>query len=110
MAPKIFCTSGVKPEISLPALSRRRAPRSEEHTSELQSQSNVVCRLLLEQKTSPPHRQPKGRRSGPPPPHLPLPTPSSSSPKSLRYQRFLFSRSAPGAPLFWVHCARSCAN
>src|SRR2546430_11832648 len=26
--------------------------RSEEHTSELQSQSNLVCRLLLEQKTS----------------------------------------------------------
>src|SRR2546430_3840950 len=26
-------------------------PRSEEHTSELQSQSNLVCRLLLEKKT-----------------------------------------------------------
>src|SRR2546430_3536381 len=37
--------------------------RSEEHTSELQSQSNLVCRLLLEKKkkkngqiTNPPHR------------------------------------------------------
>src|SRR2546430_16972399 len=29
---------------------RHRAPRSEEHTSELQSQSNLVCRLLLEKK------------------------------------------------------------
>src|SRR5688572_16078292 len=31
---------------------RRYAPRarSEEHTSELQSQSNLVCRLLLEKK------------------------------------------------------------
>src|SRR2546430_7025293 len=32
---------------------RRRStmrPRSEEHTSELQSQSNLVCRLLLEKK------------------------------------------------------------
>src|SRR5256886_9141297 len=29
---------------------RRRIPRSEEHTSELQSQSNLVCRLLLEKK------------------------------------------------------------
>src|SRR2546427_8602059 len=32
--------------------------RSEEHTSELQSQSNLVCRLLLEKKKrkkSPPH-------------------------------------------------------
>src|SRR2546427_6807962 len=31
-------------------MNRRRAPRSEEHTSELQSQSNLVCRLLLEKK------------------------------------------------------------
>src|SRR2546430_6011376 len=28
----------------------REIPRSEEHTSELQSQSNIVCRLLLEHK------------------------------------------------------------
>src|SRR2546427_12659101 len=28
----------------------RRRCRSEEHTSELQSQSNLVCRLLLEKK------------------------------------------------------------
>src|SRR2546430_11632229 len=33
------------------APSRVRSPaRSEEHTSELQSQSNLVCRLLLEKK------------------------------------------------------------
>src|SRR2546430_10308160 len=45
--------------------------RSEEHTSELQSQSNLVCRLLLEKKkeaTRPPvptlaHRCRKGRRT-----------------------------------------------
>src|SRR2546430_4422173 len=30
---------------------KRTAERSEEHTSELQSQSNIVCRLLLEKKT-----------------------------------------------------------
>src|SRR2546430_9672787 len=35
--------------------------RSEEHTSELQSQSNLVCRLLLEKKTKAPQ-----------PPHLSL--------------------------------------
>src|SRR5688572_31871503 len=29
---------------------RRAETRSEEHTSELQSQSNLVCRLLLEKK------------------------------------------------------------
>src|SRR5438270_5185368 len=33
-----------------PALRRAAAQRSEEHTSELQSQSNLVCRLLLEKK------------------------------------------------------------
>src|SRR2546430_8514608 len=31
----------------------RRRGRSEEHTSELQSQSNLVCRLLLEKKKKP---------------------------------------------------------
>src|SRR2546430_6233184 len=31
-------------------LKQRRDLRSEEHTSELQSQSNLVCRLLLEKK------------------------------------------------------------
>src|SRR2546430_7453197 len=34
-----------------------RSRRSEEHTSELQSQSNLVCRLLLEKKKTPtPHQ------------------------------------------------------
>src|SRR5688572_31063097 len=32
------------------------AARSEEHTSELQSQSNLVCRLLLEKKKNANHR------------------------------------------------------
>src|SRR2546430_5096799 len=32
-----------------------RLPRSEEHTSELQSQSNLVCRLLLEKKKKKDH-------------------------------------------------------
>src|SRR2546430_4496034 len=32
-----------------------RPMRSEEHTSELQSQSNLVCRLLLEKKKKPTH-------------------------------------------------------
>src|SRR2546430_9479295 len=37
---------------SLPAFASASSwtPRSEEHTSELQSQSNLVCRLLLETK------------------------------------------------------------
>src|SRR2546430_5603873 len=40
--------------------------RSEEHTSELQSQSNLVCRLLLEKK----------KRINPPPPHTPITQPT----------------------------------
>src|SRR5256886_2977974 len=32
------------------SLAAKRSTRSEEHTSELQSQSNLVCRLLLEKK------------------------------------------------------------
>src|SRR5205085_10703027 len=36
-------------------------PRSEEHTSELQSQSNLVCRLLLEKKKK--HTYPTNRTS-----------------------------------------------
>src|SRR5688572_31192560 len=40
------------PQETLAGLSTTMAgsPRSEEHTSELQSQSNLVCRLLLEKK------------------------------------------------------------
>src|SRR5438552_7771604 len=33
-----------------PGPTRRREPRSEEHTSELQSPDHLVCRLLLEKK------------------------------------------------------------
>src|SRR5256886_9494320 len=40
---------GAEPD-SMPSLTAA-GPRSEEHTSELQSQSKLVCRLLLEKKT-----------------------------------------------------------
>src|SRR2546430_4286141 len=47
---------GVRTGVALSA--RNRLPgvvrRSEEHTSELQSQSNLVCRLLLEKKKQQP--------------------------------------------------------
>src|SRR2546426_11396374 len=36
----------------LAEVTRARASRSEEHTSELQSPCNLVCRLLLEKKKS----------------------------------------------------------
>src|SRR5215813_5857641 len=32
------------------------SPRSEEHTSELQSRPHLVCRLLLEKKKNPPNQ------------------------------------------------------
>src|SRR5215469_18824813 len=35
---------------ALPAIRRRLLARSEEHTSELQSRRDLVCRLLLEKK------------------------------------------------------------
>src|SRR5688572_32475564 len=37
-------------EVLLTPRAAMRPARSEEHTSELQSQSNLVCRLLLEKK------------------------------------------------------------
>src|SRR2546427_7996330 len=41
-----------KPEASTVPYASALVKRSEEHTSELQSQSNLVCRLLLEKKKS----------------------------------------------------------
>src|SRR2546428_4421653 len=37
--------------------------RSEEHTSELQSRSDLVCRLLLEKKKKQPKRSPPNKRT-----------------------------------------------
>src|SRR3954466_16433232 len=48
--------------LSLDALDGRRIIRSEEHTSELQSHDNLVCRLLLEKKT---HTCPHPRHEAP---------------------------------------------
>src|SRR5688572_31530082 len=41
----LTCRTGARPRSYA-----MKSPRSEEHTSELQSQSNLVCRLLLEKK------------------------------------------------------------
>src|SRR2546430_11687503 len=60
----------------------RKNCRSEEHTSELQSQSNLVCRLLLEKKKRPPSCPclcPWHRRPSPPAPLRPHPAVSRSS-------------------------------
>src|SRR5688572_32413260 len=51
-----FC--GSRPgESSIDCVINDRTVRSEEHTSELQSQSNLVCRLLLEKKKKKKKRQ-----------------------------------------------------
>src|SRR2546430_6222636 len=42
---------------STASASERCSRRSEEHTSELQSQSNLVCRLLLEKKKNTERKQ-----------------------------------------------------
>src|SRR2546430_1378264 len=62
--------------VTCPTVSSVCAPlwRSEEHTSELQSQSNLVCRLLLEKKKSP-------RPAASVPPTPPLPRSSRFSPR-----------------------------
>src|SRR2546427_9304420 len=53
------------------------ASRSEEHTSELQSQSNLVCRLLLEKKkTLATHPRKPARKDVHPPPARPLTQPA----------------------------------
>src|SRR5256886_5352976 len=65
--------------------------RSEEHTSELQSQSNLVCRLLLEKKKKHTRRSllAQSRR---PPPHLPAdcPPPPSAQPQLRRHRDAVF--------------------
>src|SRR2546430_13747591 len=66
--PEEIKSSGCEPSVrgSAPRISIR----SEEHTSELQSQSNLVCRLLLEKKktytASLPHPSPLPTHRRPP--------------------------------------------
>src|SRR2546427_7637243 len=45
-----FTQNGEEADLRTRLTAPARNPRSEEHTSELQSQSNLVCRLLLEKK------------------------------------------------------------
>src|SRR2546430_5717156 len=50
------------PQVAAKHVGSRVTLRSEEHTSELQSQSNLVCRLLLEKKNSSTHSHRTVRR------------------------------------------------
>src|SRR3954467_6781799 len=56
------------------------ALRSEEHTSELQSHDNLVCRLLLEKKK----QQPRARPAQPHPAHPPTQPHTLRAPRSAR--------------------------
>src|ERR1039458_6928786 len=44
------CTIPARPRVGAASVGAPRCPRSEEHTSELQSLRHLVCRLLLEKK------------------------------------------------------------
>src|SRR5688572_32580177 len=54
-----FNTSSTAPRCPSAVRLWSRFSRSEEHTSELQSQSNLVCRLLLEKKKPPISQAPR---------------------------------------------------
>src|SRR6202044_3023569 len=84
--------------------------RSEEHTSELQSRENLVCRLLLEKKAKRPDKRqcflktPRARiRSGVfPPTEGPLPDPGAGATGWGARSVFFFLKDPPppGFPLF----------
>src|SRR2546421_1307612 len=65
--PNRFANRIVCPFFGVPE-TRSTTTRSEEHTSELQSRSDLVCRLLLEKKKKTRHSRPRS----PPPTTLPL--------------------------------------
>src|SRR5256886_10415864 len=68
--------------------------RSEEHTSELQSQSNLVCRLLLEKKKNNIVKEsPSTARTSSGPLTAPSTTPHPTSPATRT--RLLFPRQSP---------------
>src|SRR2546430_10154709 len=61
-----FCLSTSPTPVTVPPVPTPATnARSEEHTSELQSQSNLVCRLLLEKKQSRPDNSQTPRYSPP---------------------------------------------
>src|SRR2546430_7299200 len=54
-SPVCSCVPVARAGIHFPCGAVSQCRRSEEHTSELQSQSNLVCRLLLEKKKKKPN-------------------------------------------------------
>src|SRR2546430_7942992 len=65
VAARVCCSSGANQMAPISMTPFCGCMRSEEHTSELQSQSNLVCRLLLEKKKHTTHLHPSlsSRRS-----------------------------------------------
>src|SRR5256886_10109557 len=115
-APNIPSSSTIRPSPrrSMPTSSKattqpeRESVRSEEHTSELQSQSNLVCRLLLEKKINRSNRGtgPRGLQA-----HDQVLTESSAAPVRELYAAPLAERGYQAAPArlpaidSLVHCA-----
>src|SRR2546430_3412472 len=64
-SPGVLAALAADPGAARDRKDRRHRRRSEEHTSELQSQSNLVCRLLLEKKKKTNHVGPSQHRSPP---------------------------------------------
>src|SRR2546430_10393408 len=82
----------------LPVNVTLRTRRSEEHTSELQSQSNLVCRLLLEKKKTLQYRHLRHQ-------HAPFAHPAlSGGPSTLR--RFERRCALPGSGTTWASAAQ----
>src|SRR3982750_3733383 len=75
---------------------RHGALRSEEHTSELQSRSDLVCRLLLEKKRN--HYN-SGLRRRPVPLRPHAPAPPATGPPRARERRGRVGVGAPPSPV-----------
>src|SRR2546429_3053774 len=78
-----------------------RRPRSEEHTSELQSRLHLVCRLLLEKKKKPPASPPGECRQ-------PAPQPPRAAGRALGLEAHVRSL-APGCGGPGGRLARACS-
>src|SRR6202142_3622207 len=95
------CEYVAMPPASLPALAAiSPGPRSEEHTSELQSPTNLVCRLLLEKKVTqtgaPLWKKTTDRVPAPLAMNVALITPGMPSATSARLDSFFFlKKTAP---------------
>src|SRR3954466_13113748 len=82
------------------------ALRSEEHTSELQSHDNLVCRLLLENNTG---HLPRHRPRAPAPTTAPSqpPPPAPLAPRgALRRSRSAASTPSPARSIFFLKNGR----